>query len=212
MTRNQSSKHDHILSAATERFGRDSYETTKWADIAADVGVGPTALYHYFESKQHCLYVIMGSAIESFRTRFEALTGGQPDPLLALLAVVEDWFDVAPQETMRLRVLVAEQGRLGAPCTSPREEEARLAAGAEARELRRAWARFLAHAMECGAIPPDDPRLLARAILGLYNSIWEWYGPNDIVPFARVADFFIDRVLALVGLTPAAARELRMTA
>jgi len=23
-------------------------------DIAADVGVGPTALYHYFESKQHC--------------------------------------------------------------------------------------------------------------------------------------------------------------
>jgi AcrR family transcriptional regulator len=53
--------------AATQRFGRDGYEDTKWADIAADVGVGPTALYHYFESKQHCLFVILALAIEDFR-------------------------------------------------------------------------------------------------------------------------------------------------
>ena len=76
----RSGKRDEILAAATERFGRDGYEDTKWADIAADVGVGPTALYHYFESKQHCLYVIIGQTIESSHTRFEALTAGQPDP------------------------------------------------------------------------------------------------------------------------------------
>ena len=61
------SKRQEILAAATERFGRDGYEHTKWADIAHDVGVGPTALYHYFESKQHCLYEIMDEAIEDFR-------------------------------------------------------------------------------------------------------------------------------------------------
>ncbi len=65
-----SAKRDDILAAATERFGRDGYEDTKWADIAGDVGVGPTALYHYFESKQHCVYVIMEQALESFGTRF----------------------------------------------------------------------------------------------------------------------------------------------
>jgi TetR/AcrR family transcriptional regulator, cholesterol catabolism regulator len=212
VTRHKPSKRDQILSAATERFGRDGYETTKWADIAADVGVGPTALYHYFESKQHCLYVILGQVIESFRTRFEKSTAGQPDPLAALLVVMEDCFDLAPQDIMRLRVMVAEQGRLSIQRTSPREEEAREAARARARALRLAWVTFLEHAMEHGSIPPDDPRLLARAILGLYNSIWEWYRPNGVVPLARVADFFIDRVLALVGLTPDAARELRMTA
>ena len=113
---------------------------------------------------------------------------------------------------MRLRVAVAEQGRLGIRRSSPREDEAREFARARARELRLAWAMFLAHAMEVGEIPRDDPRLLARAILGLYSSIWEWYRPNGVVPLARVADFFIDRVLALIGLTPEAARELRMTA
>jgi TetR/AcrR family transcriptional regulator, cholesterol catabolism regulator len=50
-TRVEGAKRAEILAAATERFGRDGYEHTKWADIAADVGVGPTALYHYFESK-----------------------------------------------------------------------------------------------------------------------------------------------------------------
>jgi AcrR family transcriptional regulator len=212
MTRTQPSKRDQILSAATERFGRDGYEATKWADIAADVGIGPTALYHYFESKQHCLYVIIGQAIESFRTRFKALTAGNPDPLAALLAVLEDCFELAPHDIMQLRVAIAEQGRLGIRRSSPREEEAREFARTRARELRLTWTSFLAHAMELGVIPRDDPRLLARAVLGLYNSIWEWYRPNGVVPLARVADFFIDRVLALIGLTPEAARELRMTA
>ena len=47
--------------------------------------------------------------------------------------------------------------------------------------------------MRAGAIPETDPRLLTRAILGLYNSIWHWYRPNGIVALDRVADFFTER-------------------
>ena len=56
-----------ILIAATAYFGEHGYEDTKWADVAAAVGIGSTALYHYFESKLHCLYVIMADALESFQ-------------------------------------------------------------------------------------------------------------------------------------------------
>src|SRR6186997_2021731 len=86
-TRVEGAKRAEIVVAATERFGRNGYEDTKWADIASDVGVGPTALYHYFESKQHCLYVIMDQAIEGFRSRFELMTTDAADPLRALVAV-----------------------------------------------------------------------------------------------------------------------------
>src|ERR1700760_3543498 len=163
-------KRNEILAAATERFGRDGYEDTKWADIAADVGVGPTALYHYFESKQHCLYVIMDQALEGFRVRFEALTGDDDGE-----AVIGDAFRLSEHDVQRNRVLVAEQGLLSGRSGSPREEEARQAARARTRDLEFAWASFLARAMERGAIPENDPRLLTRAILGLYNSIWHWY-------------------------------------
>jgi AcrR family transcriptional regulator len=207
-----STKRDEILAAATERFGRDGYEDTKWADIAADVGVGPTALYHYFESKQHCLYVIMDQAIEGFRARFEELTAADDDPLAALARVMADTFDITEHAVQRNRVLVAEQGMLSGHSSSPREEEARQAARARTRDLEFAWATFLARAMQRGAIPESDPRLMTRAILGLYNSIWHWYRPNGIVALDRVAEFFTERSLALLGIEPGAVDASRAAA
>ena len=206
------SKREEILTAATERFGRDGYEDTKWADIAADVGVGSTALYHYFESKQHCLYVIMEQAIESFRDRFEALIGECGDPVECLVAVIEDCFVLSERDILRNRVLVAEQGLLSGRSASPREEQARQAARARTRDLEFAWASFLAQAMQQGAIPKNDPRLLTRAILGLYNSIWHWYRPNGVVALNRIAEFFTHRCLALIGIPDAAGEQEREAA
>src|SRR6266540_6892216 len=91
----EGAKRTEILAAATERFGRNGYEDTKWADIATDIGVGPTALYHYFESKQHCLYVIIDQAIADFRARFETITAAHTDPVEALIAVLEDCFELS---------------------------------------------------------------------------------------------------------------------
>src|SRR6476620_4851897 len=110
--RHDSTKRGEILAAATQRFGRDGYEHTRWADVAADVGVGPTALYHYFESKLHCVYVIMDEAIEDFRARFVALTTCAQEPLNGLAAVLQDCFDLTEQDVLRNRVLVCEQGFL----------------------------------------------------------------------------------------------------
>jgi TetR/AcrR family transcriptional regulator, cholesterol catabolism regulator len=198
----EGAKRGEILAAATDRFGRDGYEDTRWADIAADVGVGPTALYHYFESKQHCLYVIMEDAIEHFQARFGVLTDANPDPLAALGAVLRDCFELTDQEILRNRVLVAEQGLLAAPRTSEREEQARRAARDRVRDLELAWTDFVAAAMRHGAIPANDPRLLTRAVLGLYNSVWHWYRPNGPVALRRVGDFFARRALAMMGVDP----------
>ena len=205
-------KRDEIVATATDRFGRDGYEDTRWADIAADVGVGPTALYHYFESKQHCLYVIMDEAIEGFRSRFEELTADGDDPLERLVGVMDDCFRLSERDIQRNRVLVAEQGLLSARSGSPREEQARQAARARTRDLEFAWASFLSRAMQQGAIPKNDPRLLTRAILGLYNSIWHWYRPNGIVALNRVAEFFTDRSLAMIGAGPEALERPRAAA
>jgi AcrR family transcriptional regulator len=225
-------KRDEIIDAATRRFGRDGYENTKWADIASDVGVSPTALYYHFESKQHCLFVILGRAIADFRARFERLAGEDtlspthipaplhspfttrrgPHYLGALVAVLQDSFRLTEHDIQRNRVLVAEHGLLMNPRESPGEEQARQAACEHTRDLERAWAAFLAGAMELGAIPDGDPRLLARAILGMYNSIWPWYRPGGTVPLARVAEFFVARSLALAGVAPDVAESVLLVA
>ena len=64
------SKRAVILAAAIDSFGHDGYEHTKWAKIADEVGIGQTALYHYFESKAHCLLTIMSLELSRSLERF----------------------------------------------------------------------------------------------------------------------------------------------
>jgi AcrR family transcriptional regulator len=191
-----------ILDAAIDRFGRNGYENTKWADIADQVGIGPTALYHYFDSKQHCLYVILGEALAELHSRFDTITAEHADPRDALRAVCADCFELSEHEVMRNRVLVAEQSLLGGTSSSQREEQARVAGRNKTRALELAWANFLADAMRQGAIPEREPRMLARAILGLYNSIWHWYRPDQTLLLPTVAKFFTARMLAVAGVPP----------
>ena len=199
--RSSRSKRAEILATATEYFGRHGYEHTKWADIAAAVGVGSTALYHYFESKLHCLYEIQADAVQANSDEFERIVAEHDDFADALTAVMNGAFDLTELEVLRNRVLVAEQNLVGVQRTSPREEEARRLARSRIRDLEFAWATFVTRGMEQGAIPQADPRLLARAILGLYNSVWHWYRPKGSMSLDEVRDFYVPRCLTMAGLT-----------
>jgi AcrR family transcriptional regulator len=196
------SKRDEILRTATAYFGENGYEATKLADVASAVGIGSTALYHYFESKLHCLYVIMADALGFFRSEFDRLTSEHDDYLEALLAVLRGSYDLEEQDVLRNRVLVAEQGLVGVRRSSPREEEARVLARERIRDVEFAWATFLVRGMEQGVLPEADPRLMTRALLGLYNSIWHWYRPRGPIGLDEVSEFFIRRQLAVLGLPP----------
>jgi TetR/AcrR family transcriptional regulator, cholesterol catabolism regulator len=203
--RSSRSKREAILAAATEYFGRHGYEHSKWADIAEAVGIGSTALYHYFESKLHCLYEIQAQAVQADHEKFVRVIAEHDDFGDALKAVLDAAFDLTELEVLRNRVLVAEQALVGLHRTSAREEEARQLARAHMRDLEFAWATFLTRGMEQGAIPQADPRLLARAILGLYNSVWHWYRPRGNLSLEEVGEFFVGRCLAVAGIPAAAA-------
>jgi TetR/AcrR family transcriptional regulator, cholesterol catabolism regulator len=198
--RSSRSKREAILATATEYFGRHGYEHSKWADVAEAVGIGSTALYHYFESKLHCLYEIMAEALEAEVERFDRITGEREDFAEALEAVLRSAFDLSEREVLRNRLLVSEQVLVGVHRTSAREEEARQFARARTRDLEFKWAAFLTRGMEQGVIPEAEPRLLARAILGLYNSIFHWYRPRAGLALQEVADFYVPRCLAVAGL------------
>ncbi len=195
-------KRDDILAVATTLFGRDGYEDSKWADVASAVGIGSTALYHYFESKLHCLYVIMAEALATYLRNFEQITKESADYPAAMVAVLRREYDLTEQEVLRNRLLIAEQALVGVHRDSPREEEARQLARARTRELEFAWATFLARAMEQRVIPEADPRLLTRAVLGLHNSVWHWYRPDGTLPLDKVSAFYVPRCLAVLGLPP----------
>ena len=205
-------KRERILQVAIEAFGRQGYEETKWADVAAAVGIGSTALYHYFESKQHCLFEIMEQAVADFRNRFEQVIAEPDEWTEALLAALLDQFQLTEQDVQRQRVLVAQIGRLGIAHPLPREEAARDSARAQIRDLEFAWGAFLARGMQQGLLPENDTRQLTRALLGLANSVWHWYRPGGSLALDEVGRFFVARELALLGCAPELITDLATAA
>ena len=146
-----------------------------------------------------------GGPIDSFpfrheQQKFERITKEHDDFVRALTAVLQGAFELSEHEVQRNRLLVSEQVLVGVHRTSAREEQARQLARSRTRDLEFVWATFLTRGMEQGAIPEADPRMLARAILGLYNSVFHWYRPGGDLALADVADFYVRRCLAVAGL------------
>ena len=175
------SKRDQILDVATDYFGRYGYDETKWADVAAAVGIGSTALYHYFESKQHCLYEIMSRAVVRTRERFDHIVAANTDWRTALVELLESGFDLAPKDMHEYRVLLSQHDRLEARRSAPREEAARKSVRARKRELEAAWTAFLARGIEEGALAAQRPAATrARVARSLQQRL-------DVVPPRRRA-------------------------
>ena len=210
--RHDGTKRGEILAAATQRFGRDGYEHTKWADVAADVGVGPTALYHYFESKQHCLYVIMDEADR-----------GLPAPLRR-----DHRADAGPARGARRRAAGLlrpdRAGRPAQPRARLRAGAARASAGrrrarrrpasaarARARELEFAWASFLAErdARRRDARERPAPADAARSS-GSTTASGSGTGRTASMALRPIARLLPGRTLAMIGIAPDGVTRPRM--
>jgi AcrR family transcriptional regulator len=192
-----------ILAVASDQFGRQGFDATKWSDIAAGAGIGGTALYHYFESKNHCLFTLLADSLIEWAGTYERLlTPGAP-ARPALLAVVQATFAISEHDAVQNRLLVEEQGKLSTIHGEGPEEEARQEALAAARRVEQVWVAFLLRGMQSGDIPVADSRLLARAVIGLLQSVWRWYRPTGAYRLEDLNAFFSEAVLRLTNVAPA---------
>jgi AcrR family transcriptional regulator len=198
------SKRAAILREAVEAFGEVGYEHTKWSTVADRVGIGQTALYHYFESKAHCLLTIMHLELQSSWDTFKQATEGLP-PAQALPAAVASAYRVTEHEGLQRRILHNHIDLLATPRASAREEQERLASRALVQQIERDWAALLERGMRAGAFPRRDSQTMGRAVLGLVVSVWDWYRPGGPITLDQVSEFLQGCVARLVGPDPAPA-------
>lgn len=193
------SRRQDILDAAVLNFGRVGYEHTKWATVATEVGVGQTALYHYFESKAHCLLTIMAAELQRFHERFTEAVAEAPDSETALRAGVASAFDLSEREALQARILLHHFEMLSSPRSSVREEEERGRARDLVRAIERDWISLLAQGMDRGEFPRRDEVETGRFVLGLINSVWSWYRPTGRRSLQEIADSVTSACLRVVG-------------
>jgi len=193
------SKRRMILDAAIDNFGEVGFEHTKWATIAGQVGIGQTALYHYFESKAHCLLTIMSTELERSLERARKSAADHDAVDDKLRAAVVSAILVTPREALQARILLSHQDLLVAPRPSDREEAERQRARELVREIEQEWAALLRRGMDEGVFPERDETVMVRLVLGLVNSVWRWYRPQGPRTLEEISEAVGDAALRLVS-------------
>lgn len=177
---------DTVLRRAVDLFNRQGYDGTSMGDLAAELGLSKSAIYHHVPGKQWLLVSALDEALDALTEAItdavaEAGTSAEERLRRAVHRSVRVLADHLPAVTLLLRV----RGN------SPVE----LAALARRRQLDEQLAGLVRAAVDEGAVRADvDPELVSRLLFGTVNSLVEWYRPDGSLDAAHLAD-------AVVALT-----------
>jgi AcrR family transcriptional regulator len=197
-TESARSKRPDIVAAAIDRFGSDGYDHTKWSAIAADAGIGETALYHYFESKAHCLLTIMRTELADSLQRFQRVTASEDDPREALRRSVLSAYDGGPRDALQRRILQNHVDLLSTARPWEKEEQERLKSRALVREIEEVWTDLIRRGVRSGAFADRDPELSARLALAVVVGVWRWYRPGGTYELDTIGAPTSEAVLRIV--------------
>ena len=193
------SKRAVILTAAIEKFGKDGYEHTKWATISDQVGIGQTALYHYFESKAHCLLTIMSLELRRSLEAFREVTADVDSADKALEAAIAAAYAVSPREVLQMRILQSHMDLLATPRPSEKEEVERQRARALVRDIESEWTALIARGMKARVFRKGDAHAYATLVLAMVVSVWRWYRPGGRMSLDQVREVITESCLRTVG-------------
>ena len=169
-----------VLRIAIDLFNRQGYDGTSMGDLASELGVTKSAIYHHVPSKEHLLSEALDEALEGLEaaiTRAEGMPGASAYERLR--SVVRQSVEVLvahqPAVTLLLRVRGNSEVEVRA-LSRRRTVDARLAALVQA-------------AVDEGSLRTDlTPDLVSRLLFGMVNSLVEWHRPGRGVSVSELAE------------------------
>ena len=148
-----------VLRVAIELFNRQGYDASSMGDLARELGLTKSAIYHHVPSKEHLLERALDEAL---------------DELTAALDAVHADRSHTPEERLRAAVrgsVVVLALLLRVRGNTPAEQNAL----ARRRDIDHRLAEMVREAADTGAIRADiDPLLASRLLFGMVNSMTEW--------------------------------------
>lgn len=179
------------MGAAGQVFRTAGYDAARMDDVANELGITKSSLYHYVRTKEDLL---VETVVEPYRDAV-----GHLHSLLRSDQAVETVLaDVMRRHLRNVRDYY--------PAISVYLEQGRsLPVPAEVRDLDRQYVaglrRLMLAGMRAGTLAVGDPTIAAAALLGMCNWYAVHYDPDDPRDVDDVADEFV-RIL-LSGLRPA---------
>jgi len=173
-----------IQSVVAPLFAYKGYHSTSMREIARELGMNQSSLYHYFRSKEEILFELMNDAVDNALTTLKEICAGDllpRDKLYNILHFYTRYYAGAPE---RLILLVNEQNSL-----SP--EHRRILV-----EKQREYVYIFKDVFEelkGNRLTKEIPHSVAIfAFLGMVHYTIIWYHKNGPIGLERLADIFVE--------------------
>jgi AcrR family transcriptional regulator len=170
-----------VLRRAIELFNRQGYEGTSIGDLARELGVTKSAIYHHVPSKEHLLAAALDEALDGLTAAITSAAEAAPGASAydRLHRAVEDSVEILVEHLPAVTLLLRVRGNT----------EVELDALRRRRAIDDQLAALVRAAVEEGSLRDDiAPDLISRLLFGTVNSLVEWYrpdGPLDAETLAR---------------------------
>jgi AcrR family transcriptional regulator len=177
-----------VTDAAVRVFNRYGYEASSMEDVARETGLTKSSLYYHVSGKEELLTRALARAPIAVMDEPEARNG---TPLDRLRHVISRLASIALQHPRELELLQRIKGNTKAERQSLDRR----------RYIYRAVEGLMRDAISAGQIRSDiDAALLARLVLGMSDSISQWYRPNGEFAPRDVSGAMLEIVFA--GIEP----------
>jgi AcrR family transcriptional regulator len=185
-----------VLRRAIALFNQQGYDATSIGDLAKDLGLTKSAIYHHVDSKEDLLAAALDEALDALNRAIEVAVSAPPGTSAAvrLRSAVEE----------SVRILVDHQPAVTLLLRVRGNSTVEQAALRRRRAIDERLAALVQEAVAEGALRDDmPPDLISRLLFGTVNSLVEWYRPDG--PIDRDALARMVAGLAFDGLARAGA-------
>jgi AcrR family transcriptional regulator len=173
---------ESVLRGAVKVFNERGYDGTSMEDLARELGITKSAIYHHVEGKEELLRLAVDRALDGLFA------------VLDEISVLEAPAIVRLEELTRRSVLllVAELPFVTLLLRVRGNTKVERQALARRRSFDAVVADLVTRARDEGDLRPDvDPALVARLLYGMINSMVEWYRPRSGGRPAELAEIIV---------------------
>ena len=177
-------REEQILDVAARLFKERGYHGATLQDIAREIGVTRTAVYHYFSSKDQVFFRIAERAIQTIPATFNEIASSDALPEEKMRRLLRDFICANLQKGPNWWLLLTEGER-----NLPPAQYRRLY-----RTLRQNDAimqQVFREGVQSGKFVDLNPRISVFAMAGACNWLARWYDPDGEVDPDSVADIFM---------------------
>jgi AcrR family transcriptional regulator len=173
-----------VEQAAAKLFAVRGYHSTSVRDIARELGMNQSSLYHYFKSKEEILFKLMNDAMDEALKVLEGISASRLSPEKRLLKILGFYTRYYTKEQERETLLVNEMNSLGEASRAILIEKQRRYVSLIRSMLNDLKAR--------GLMKEIHPTVAAFAFFGMVHYTIKWYRRDGEIDVERLADSYVE--------------------